>query len=414
MVTLLIRRPSNTLGNDVQACQAAFNTVCTYIGTRDLVQEHIDYNVWPLVREWEMSKEAAAGSSQGGLVYLKYTFRFRNQFDEPNDDWLDAIEATSDEILGAYSRAEVEVMTVAFGAHDKKRLNRVFDVIGFVYPDYCYPIQKQGRKRKVAALTSASVPKGKKIKVLTCKLRHIEMNDMQKLIERAETTPIVSKTASAMLVEVIADPARVPESEKVVGKVLEQPKKMVTALPKLSATIGTPRKRRMASVLEFVLESVKTPPPSAEASGSKTEDVTGRITASTSARAEAGPSENAPENLVKESLPEKPSAPAPKAPSKSDLNFIVRHASGKQLSGEQVAKTEHFAKELKYPHGSLVYGGDNNDDLIYRLPDSKDINVCREIMDNMGYPKLELGLSMMTKDQLVDSLAYNILKVCIL
>jgi hypothetical protein len=35
-------------------------------------------------------------------------------------------------------------------------------------------------------------------------------------------------------------------------------------------------------------------------------------------------------------------------------------------------------------------------------------------MDNMGYLKLELGLSAMTKDQLVDSLAYNSLKVCIL
>jgi hypothetical protein len=30
-----IRRPSTTLGYDIQACQAAFNTICTYIGTRD-------------------------------------------------------------------------------------------------------------------------------------------------------------------------------------------------------------------------------------------------------------------------------------------------------------------------------------------------------------------------------------------
>jgi hypothetical protein len=36
-----IRRPSITPGNEVKACQVAFNTVCTYIGTRDLVQEHI-------------------------------------------------------------------------------------------------------------------------------------------------------------------------------------------------------------------------------------------------------------------------------------------------------------------------------------------------------------------------------------
>jgi hypothetical protein len=74
---------------------------------KSLVQEHIAYRVWPLAHGWEMPKKAAAGTSQGGLVYLKYTFKYRSQFDEPNDDWLDAIEATSDELLGAYSMAEV-------------------------------------------------------------------------------------------------------------------------------------------------------------------------------------------------------------------------------------------------------------------------------------------------------------------
>jgi hypothetical protein len=86
-----------------------------------------------------MPKEAAAGSSQGGLVYLKYMFKYRSQFDEPNDDWLDVIEATSDELLGAYSKAKDDAMTTTFWARGKKRLNRVFDVIEFVYPDYCYP-----------------------------------------------------------------------------------------------------------------------------------------------------------------------------------------------------------------------------------------------------------------------------------
>jgi hypothetical protein len=62
----------------------------------------------------------------------------------------------------------------------------------------------------------------------------------------------------------------------------------------------------------------------------------------------------------------------------------------------------------------LVYGGDNDDDFLYCLPDGNDIDVCREMMDHMGYPNLELGLCAMTKDQLVDSLAYNSLKVLIL
>jgi hypothetical protein len=48
----------------VQACQIAFNTICTYIGMRDLVQERIAYKVWPLANGWEMPKEATVGSSQ--------------------------------------------------------------------------------------------------------------------------------------------------------------------------------------------------------------------------------------------------------------------------------------------------------------------------------------------------------------
>jgi hypothetical protein len=135
-----IRRPATALGNDIEACQKAFNNVCTFIGTRDLVQEHIAYRVWPLVNEWEMSNETAVGSSQGDLVYFKYTFRYREQFDEPNDDWLNCVEATSDELLGAYTSAEDDAMTSAFGGRGKKRLNRVFDVIGSVNPDYCYPL----------------------------------------------------------------------------------------------------------------------------------------------------------------------------------------------------------------------------------------------------------------------------------
>jgi hypothetical protein len=126
----------------------SFNTVCTYIGTRDLVKEQIAYRVWPHANGWEMPKEAAAGSSPGGLVYLKYTFSYRSQFNEPNYDWLNAIEATSDELLGAYSKAKDEAMTTAFGARGKKRLNKVFDVIGSVYLDYCYPSRKTRGKEE--------------------------------------------------------------------------------------------------------------------------------------------------------------------------------------------------------------------------------------------------------------------------
>jgi hypothetical protein len=46
-----IRRPTTALGNEIEACQKALNNVCTFIGTRDIVQEHISYRVWPLVSD---------------------------------------------------------------------------------------------------------------------------------------------------------------------------------------------------------------------------------------------------------------------------------------------------------------------------------------------------------------------------
>jgi hypothetical protein len=77
---------------------------------------------------------------------------------------LKCIEATSDELLGAYTRAEDDALSSAFGGRGKKRLNRVFDAIGFIYPDYCYSLKRQEKKRKIAASATTVVPKGKKIK----------------------------------------------------------------------------------------------------------------------------------------------------------------------------------------------------------------------------------------------------------
>jgi hypothetical protein len=117
--------------------------------------------------------------------------------------------------------------------------------------------------------------------------------------------------------------------------------------------------------------------------------------------------------MERESVPEKLKSPTPEA-STEELEFIVRHASGKQLSEEQIAEARQYARDLKYPHGSLVYSGTDEDDFLYCLPDNKEISVCREMMRNIGFSKLELGLSVMSKDDLADSLAYNSLKVYIL
>jgi hypothetical protein len=429
-----IRRPSLTLGNDIEACQAAYNTVCTYIGTRDLVQEHIAYKVWPLGSGWEMSKEVAAGSSQSGLIYLKYTFKYRCQFDEPNDDWLDAIDATSDELLGAYSRAEDDAMTAAFGGRGKKQLNRViFDVIGFVYPDYCYPSRKQGKKIKVAASALSTTPKVKKVKVLTHWPRYIETTKVLKLAEGPSSAIELSLPATT---EAIVESAKEP----IPKTVAEQPKTAMsllqeTELPKVQKIAAiTPKGRRMANVLDAVMESTKVLTPAsveAPSMGDKNTKKSPEISMTrveteveSSAPAEAIPveivgkhTEPKPSDVVKVSLSlekekviKEPEFPAPEA-STEELEFIVRHAVGKKLTEEQIAEARQYAKDLKYPVGSLVYSGTDEDDFLYCLPDNKEISVCQEMAKNMGLPKLELGLSAMSKDELVDNLAYNSLKV---
>jgi hypothetical protein len=94
-----------------------------------------------------------------------------------------------------------------------------------------------------------------------------------------------------------------------------------------------------------------------------------------------------------------------------NLDFIIRHASEKRLSEEEIVEAKHYARKLKYTKGALVFNGTDEDDFLYCLPDNKEISVCREMAKSIGFPKLEDGLSAMSKDDLADNLAYNSLKV---
>jgi hypothetical protein len=118
----------------------------------------------------------------------------------------------------------------------------------------------------------------------------------------------------------------------------------------------------------------------------------------------------AEEEGIEQIFPEKATASAPEASSKV-LDYIIRHASGKILSEEEIFEAKHYARELKYPKGALVFNGTDKDDFLYCLPNNKELSVCREMARSMGFPKLEAGLCAMTKDGLADSLAYNSLKV---
>jgi hypothetical protein len=81
-----LRKSKVEIDEAAEGCRRAFGTVCAFIGTRDLIQEHIAFRVWPLVEKWEMSKKTVTKTGEGELVRLKYTFRYGDKFDEPNDD----------------------------------------------------------------------------------------------------------------------------------------------------------------------------------------------------------------------------------------------------------------------------------------------------------------------------------------
>jgi hypothetical protein len=355
-----------------------------------------------------MPKEAAAGSSQSGLIYLKYTFRYKDQFDEPNDDWLDCIEATSDELLGAYTRAKDDAMTLAFVGQDKKRLNRVFDVIGFVYPDYRYPSQKQGRKRKYATSAIASTPKQKKVTILTHRPKRAKAAKAPKPVEGPSTsgsdcpTRVEAKGKSVEVPEpkVIteqqkAETTKVPKrlaevkaktaEELNLRKSIEQPKilslSQETELPKISKMPAvTPKRRRMACVLDTVIESTKVLTPASLEVPSMGEKITKETTeAGPPASTEANPA-GATLILEKESASEKVKSPIPEAPAE-ELDFIIRHSSGKQLSEEHIIEAKQYARDLKYPKGSLVFNGTDEDNFLYCLPDNKEISICREMTE---------------------------------
>jgi hypothetical protein len=231
-----------------------------------------------------MPQETIKETDEGGLVRLKYTFKFGDKFVEPDDDWLKSIETVSDELLGVYSKAEDTALSAAFGGRKKKRLNRVFDAIGFVYPDYRYPTRGQKREGTTSAKETASAapsepaPKRKRVKVLTHRPRYIEpttvpeyAGETSSATEAKEPTmlPEIKELAEEPATEKLEEPktllpeikglAEVPAIEKMeeprtekakTSEVLSPSTKIETGKSQKGPTV-TPKRKRMVNVLDF-------------------------------------------------------------------------------------------------------------------------------------------------------------------
>jgi hypothetical protein len=141
----------------------------------------------------------------------------------------------------------------------------------------------------------------------------------------------------------------------------------------------------MANVLDAVLETTKalSPAPTKKiAEAAKTQAEAESRQAETEAtqapqaqaEAEVGPSVPI---AAKPATPEEkttghiaPETSAPEAPIET-VDYIIRQASGKKLSEDEMAEARHYAQKLKYPKGALVFNGSNEHDFLYCLPDNK-------------------------------------------
>jgi hypothetical protein len=221
------------------------------------------------------------------------------------------------------------------------------------------------------------VPKVKKIKVLTHRPRYIETAAVPEFgegtssaAEAKQAAPIARSAEGSIVVpkvpivgsaEAKDDAAREPKLEKTVmlPKILSPPAE--AKLPKVTrAPATTPKRRRMASMLDAVVETTRalTPAP--------VKKIAEAATAHT--KTEAGPSvpvetklatteqravEESPDTGVapEKSMAKEAKSPALEAPSES-LDYIIRHASGKRLYEEEAFEAKHYARELKYPKGA--------------------------------------------------------------
>jgi hypothetical protein len=214
-----------------------------------------------------MPKETISKPNEGGLVRLKYTFRYEGKFIEPDDDWLKCIEARSDELLGPYSKTEDNALSATFGGRKKKRLNRVFDAIGFMYPDYRYPLKGQKRKSTTSGKGDTSValseaaPKRKRVKVLTHRPRFIEPALVPEFGgETSTATEAKDPTPSQKIDKLTA----MPKAERIEEPRAERTKTTEILSPSAEAEVPksqkgpamTSKRKRMVNVLD-VLETIK-------------------------------------------------------------------------------------------------------------------------------------------------------------
>jgi hypothetical protein len=284
-------------------------------------------------------------------------------------------------------------------------------------------------KEIASAAPDESAPKRKKMKVLTHRPHYIEPTTVPKFVGQTSSTTEAKEPTPLQNIE---EPTAMPEIEKIEEPRAEETKtseilspsarvEVPMPMPRAQKDISTtPKRKRMVNVLD-VLETIKslsstskiaaeTPKTQIEAEAAKSQAGTETGLSEPTKREFLEIEKEKEKESTEEILSEKIATPIPEASSEAS-DYVLRHASGKNLTEKEKREAQLYAQKLKYPKGALIFNGSGEEDFLYCLPDSKEISVCREMSKSFGFPTLEDGLSVLSKDELADSLAYNSLKV---
>jgi hypothetical protein len=418
-----------------------FRVVSEHIRTRYLVQEYLANRVFPTLREWGMLK-LEGEKKKNELVRLPYHFKFKKHFKEPCQEWLDTIEVMCNEILGNYTRKEDQLMTAAFGARPKRRLNRVIDALNFEYPDYerlnkGAKGQKRNRvvsvvgrqaarmvkedeenlkKRKLSPEPKAVALKKRKVVALKQKSTHIE--------EETPSTPSVADVEEILKVVTESLPIKLRPLGPHLTKLLQ--KKKEPSATKKSAGL---KKRRIITVTEAIEE---TPPPASASKTPALESTTAAKAAHTeAATAEAATTEDANlestlsniDKILLDMAAEEAAAAAEETmatvPRKEkeiaedtseEENFNFENLIGQELTKAEKEELREYAISCGYQPGALLFGG-IDDESLGCLRDRTGAKVVGTLSKSIGFPKLETDISRYRRQHIVGSLFYSNFKV---
>jgi hypothetical protein len=177
------------------------------------------------------------------------------------------------EILGNYTKKEVQLMTAAFGTRSKRRLNRVIDALKFEYPDYERlskgaegPKQKRVvsvMQRQAARMIKEDENLAKKKKsspepkvVVSKKRKATAPKPKADLEEEIPSTPFATDAEENLMVMIKSLPNKLSPLGLELMKLLQKKKE-----PSVAEKPAKPKKRRIITVIEAIEET----PPSASA-----------------------------------------------------------------------------------------------------------------------------------------------------